>query len=229
MARFARVVVPGCAYHVTHRGNRRGEVFFRNEDRDVYRDLLLEYSGRFGLEIWAYCWMSNHVHLLVVAHRPDSLARAVGVSHRRYSWHVNRRQGWSGHLWANRFFSTPLDAPHLLHAVRYVELNPVRAGLADEPIDYPWSSARAHARGLVDPLLSPGRPFPGSIEDWSAWLRKGLEPEHLESLRVNTATGRPSGSPEFVLQLEKTLGRRLRPALRGPKPNSANSANSGTG
>jgi putative transposase len=215
MARFARVVVPGCAYHVTQRGNRRGEIFLRDEDRDVYRDLLGEYSRRFGLEVWAYCWMSNHVHLLVAAHRPDSLARAIGISHRRYSRYLNRRQGWTGHLWANRFFSTLLDAVHLLHAVRYVELNPVRAGLADDAAAYPWSSARAHARGLADPLLSPQRPFPGAIEDWSAWLRQGLEPEHLENLRMNTSTGRPSGSPEFVLELEKTLGRRLRPLAWG--------------
>lgn len=215
MARFGRVAAPGCAYHVTHRGNRRGDVFLREEDREVYRSRLLEYSERFGLEIWAYCWMSNHVHLLVSAQRPDSLARAIGNSHRSYAQYLNRCQNWSGHLWANRFYSTPLDSWHLFQAVRYVELNPVRVGLVSEAESYPWSSASAHTRGSHDPLLSPRRPFPGAIRDWSAWLRQGLEPEQIEILRTNTSTGRPSGSPEFVLELEKALGRRLRP--RSPR------------
>lgn len=218
MARVPRVAVPGCAYHVTHRGNRREDVFFRDEDRLVYRDLLIEYAGRYGLEVWAYCWMTNHVHLVVVGHRPDSLARTIGNGHRGYAQYLNRRQGWSGHLWSNRFHSTPLDAPSLWRAVRYVELNPVRAGLANEAADYPWSSARAHARAEADPLLAPGRPFPGAIGDWQAWLRGGLEAAHLEALRANTSTGRPTGSPDFVLQLEQRLGRRLRPRFRGPSP-----------
>jgi len=218
MARLPRIAVPGCAYHVTHRGNRREAVFFRDEDRSAYRDLLREYAARYELEIWAYCWMTNHVHLVVVGHRPDSLARAIGNAHRRYSRYINRRQGWSGHLWSNRFYSTPLDTPSLWRAVRYVELNPVRAGLVAEATDYPWSSARAHVRAEVDPLLSPHRPFPGAIGDWRTWLRCGLEAPHLETLRANTSSGRPTGSPEFVLRLEQQLGRRLRPRPRGPSP-----------
>lgn len=210
MARIARIVVPGCAYHVTHRGNRRGEIFPRDGDQDLYEALLREYAHRHELEIWAYCWMPNHVHLVVVAHRTDSLSRAIGVAHRRYSRSINRRNDWTGHLWANRFYSTPLDSAHLLLAVRYVELNPVRAGLTRTAEEYAWSSARAHTLGSVDTLLSARSPFPGAIGDWSAWLRQGLEDDELELLRERTRTGRPCGAPGFVRELEQRSGRRLR-------------------
>jgi putative transposase len=215
MARIARVVVPGCAYHVTHRGNRRGEIFLREGDRDLYRKLLQEYAARHELEVRAYCWMSNHVHLVVVGHRPDSLARTIGIAHRRYARILNRRNDWTGHLWANRFYSTLLDDLHLKHAVRYVELNPVRAGLTIAAEDYAWSSARSRILGIEDPLLSTRPPFAEAIDDWRAWLGQGVDVDLLETLRVHTATGRPCGSPEFVRALEKHLGRRLRPHTPG--------------
>jgi putative transposase len=159
--------------------------------------------------------MPNHVHLVVVAHRADSLSRAIGVAHRRYSRSVNRRNDWTGHLWANRFYSTPLDSAHLLLAVRYVELNPVRAGLTRTAEEYAWSSARAHTVGSVNALLSPRRPFPGAIGDWRAWLSQGLEDDELELLRERTSTGRPCGAPDFVRELEHRSGRRLRPCAPG--------------
>ena len=223
MARIARVVVPGCAYHVTHRGNRREDIFLRAEDRGVYRDRLIEYAERFALEIWAYCWMTNHVHLVVVAHRADSLARAIGNGHRSYARWINLRQGWSGHLWSNRFYSTALDGASLFRAVRYVELNPVRAALVTEAADYRWSSAAAHVRGEEDPVLSSGRPFPGPVGDWAEFLRCGLDPEHLDSLRANTRTGRPTGSPKFVRHVEETVGRHLGPFPRGRRPGNGKS------
>jgi putative transposase len=128
---------------------------------------------------------------------------------------VNRRNDWTGHLWANRFHSTLLDSAHLLRAARYVELNPVRAGLTKSAEDYPWSSARANVRGERDSLLSPRRPFPEAVGDWRAWLSQGIEDDELETLRVHTATGRPCGAPEFVRELERRLGRRLRPFATG--------------
>lgn len=216
MPRFARVVVPGCPHHITHRGNRKEPVFFEDSDRSLYRELLRDRATRYGLEVWAYCWMSNHVHLLVVGHRSESLARAIGTAHREYSRIVNRRRGWTGHLWANRFHSVPLTDRQMLFAARYVELNPVRAGLVDDPVEYPWSSARAHLLGSPDPLLSPHRPLPEVIGDWRSWLGMEVEPEELDVLRKATATGRPAGPEEFVRELERRLGRRLRPRRPGP-------------
>ena len=215
MARFARVIAPGCAYHVTHRGNRQGNVFLTHQDRVTYRRWLAEYCDRYAMEVWAYCLMTNHVHLLVVGHQPRSLANAIGRCHMRYARHLNRRMRWSGHLWANRFYSTPLDDAHLLHAARYIETNPLRAGLATHPAGYLWSSARAHCRGLHDPLLSASRPFPGLIKNWSEWLVQDSEPQVLDLLRANTKTGRPTGSTDFILRLELALERSLTPPKRG--------------
>ncbi len=164
------MVVPGHAHHITHRGNRRAEVFVTKADRDLYKAILTDYGARAGLEVWAYCLMSNHVHLLVVPRREDSLAKGVGLAHRHYAVTLNRRECWDGHFWANRFFSTPLDEQHLWTAARYIEQNPVRAGMVKAAWDYPWSSARSHVEGVGDTLLWPQRPFPGPVGDWAQWL-----------------------------------------------------------
>ena len=220
MARFARVVVTDFPHHLTHRGNRRDDVFFSREDRDVYRSWLLAYAARYKLEIWAYCLMTNHVHLLAVPRREDSIARAVGRAHMRHARRVNRLNSWTGHLWANRFYSTALDEAHLWAAVKYIELNPVRAGLVRRAENYSWSSAAAHARGTPDPLLHPGRPFPDAerVGDWSAWLAEGLERETMDKLRRDTNTGRPCGSEAFLKSLERRLKRVLIPKKAGRKP-----------
>ena len=218
MPRIARVVAPGLPYHVTHRGNRRGDVFFEPKDRHVYKTWLSEYAAKYDLEVWAYCLMGNHVHLLVVGHQPDSLSLTMGRTHGRYAQWQNRRYEWSGHFWANRFYSTPLDDRHLLAAVKYIELNPVRAGFVEMAEEYEWSSARPHAHGVADPLLSPLRPFPSLVGNWSRFLASGQEQEIIEELRLNTSTGRPTGSETFVAVLEARLDRRLRLKRRGPKP-----------
>ena len=220
MARLARVVVPGIPYHVTHRGNRRQDIFFSPADRQVYRAWLTEYGAEFGLEVWAYCLMSNHVHLLVVPRRGDSLARAIGQTHMRHARRINAAGGWSGHLWEHRFFSTALDDGHLWAAARYIERNPVRAGLVAQAEDYPWSSARGHVLGERDPLLSPCRPFPNEREvgDWAAWLAATPDERMEDVIRRNTRTGRPCGSESFVSGIGQLLGRVLTLQKRGRKP-----------
>ena len=215
MARLARVVLPDCSYHVTHRGNRCEDVFFTVDDRLRYLRLLREYAERYAMEVWAYCLMTNHVHLIVQPKRSDSLAKAIGNAHRHYSRAVNRRHEWTGHLWAGRFFSTPLDEAHLWLAVRYVELNPVRAGLVCDPTEYRWSSAAIHAGLASDTLLSSSRPFPGPIDGWRTWLAQGLAPKDYERIRLNTSRGRPSGSSEFVEWFEAKLSRTIRPRRAG--------------
>ena len=145
MPRLARVVVPGLPHHVTQRGNRRQQTFFCDEDYRSYLELMGQWCSAHQVEIWAYCLMPNHVHLIAVPQSADGLRRAVGEAHRRYTRSVNFREGWRGHLWQGRFASFVLDERYLLTAARYVELNPVRAGLISAPSRYPWSSAAAHA------------------------------------------------------------------------------------
>jgi putative transposase len=220
MARFARVVVPGCPHHITHRGNRRDPVFFSEEDRLEYLEILLEYSRQYALEILGYCLMTTHVHLIGIPEREESLGLAIGRAHMKYARHANRRQQWWGHLWANRFYSTPLDEAHCWQALKYVERNPVRAGLIDVPWEYPWSSARAHVLGIDDPLLT-HNPLAASFPfgaTWGACISAVDDSAFLARLRTNTNTGWPAGSAEFVATLEVRLDRRLTRQKAGRKP-----------
>lgn len=133
MARMARVIASGIPHHLTQRGNRRMETFFRDEDYEKYVSLLAEWCGKRGVAIWAYCLMPNHVHLIAVPETEDALRRGIGEAHRRYSRMINMREGWKGHLWQCRFSSFPMDEKYLLAAARYIEMNPVRAHLAETP------------------------------------------------------------------------------------------------
>ena len=221
MARLARVVVPGLPHHVTQRGNRRQQVFFEDADYRAYRDLLAEYCAKAETTVWAYCLMPNHVHLILVPSHPDGLRAALGEAHRRYSRRINRRQDWQGHLWQERFHSFPMDETWLLACARYVEQNPVRAGLVQEPQAWPWSSARAHLAGGDDDLVSVaalGRLVP----DWPGFLGSALNDKTLDHLRRHGRTGRPAGAEHFVEGLEHQLGRTLKPRPAGrPKKQPA--------
>ena len=216
MPRLARVVVPGLPHHVTQRGNRRQRTFFRDGDDREYLAILARWGKPFGIDVWAYCLMPNHVHLIVVPLMPDSLAVCIGEVHRRYTERINKRQGWKGYLWQGRFFSFPIDDWHLLAAVRYILLNPVRAGLVKKAEDWPYSSARAHLRGESDEVVNFG-PLEQRIEDWKAFLRAPESDSQREQLQLHSRTGRPLGSIGFVMNLERELGRPLLPRKPGPK------------
>jgi putative transposase len=217
MARLARVVVPGVAHHVTQRGNRRQETFFTEEDYAAYLALVGEWCGRCGVEVWAYCLMPTHVHLIAVPDSEDGLRRALGEAHRRYTRRINFREGWRGHLWQGRFASFALDQRYLLRAARYVELNPVRARLCRAPWRWRWSSAAAHVAGHDDGLVRVA-PLLKRVKDWREFLTEALEVDDAELLRRHERTGRPLGQPAFLDRIEKMLGRIVRPAQRGRKP-----------
>src|SRR5438105_2893425 len=125
MARIARVVAPYFPHHIIQRGNRRQKTFFNERDYHVYLSLMAEWTARLGVEIWAYCLMTNHVHLIAVPKNEMGLRTAIGEAHRRYTRHVNFREGWRGHLWQGRFASYPMEERYLLMAARYIEKNPV--------------------------------------------------------------------------------------------------------
>ena len=146
MARMARAVAPGMPHHITQRGNRRQQTFFNAEDSLANLDLMSTWCIKYQVEIWTYCLMPNHVHLIAVPTTTDGLARAIGEAHRRYTRRVNFREGWRGHLWQERFSSFVMDEQYLLACARYIELNPVRAGLVEKPDQWRWSSARPHVK-----------------------------------------------------------------------------------
>jgi len=217
MARLARLVIPGLPHHVTQRGNRRQQVFFSDDDYRAYIDLLAAYTQAAGVAVWAWCLMPDHVHLMLVPARADGLRAALGEAHRRYSRRVNFRAGWRGYLWQGRFASCPLDAAHTLAAARYIELNPVRAGLAARPEDWPWSSAAAHLGQGGDGLTEVAG-LAGAIGDWASFLAAGLDDAALAAIRGGERTGRPLGDAAFVADLEARTGRRLARQRPGPKP-----------
>lgn len=216
MPRVGRIVVPGVPHHITQRGNGRQDVFFSDDDRRVYLSLLTEYGARFGLGIVGYCLMSNHVHLVGIPAKADSLAKAVGRTHFRYTQYQHDTAGGSGHLWQNRFFSCSLDEPHCWAALRYLERNPVRAGLAGQPWDYPWSSASAHCLGWVDNRLDSTLWQKAWAPDrWRQWIGVEDDSEQLHHLRAHTHTGWPLGGDTFLAWLESLTGRRMRPLPEG--------------
>ena len=210
------MVAPGCPHHVTQRGNRRQQTFFRDADYHAYLDLMAEWCGRCGVEIWAYCLMPNHVHLIATPETAEGLRRAVGEAHRRYTRYVNRREDWRGYLWQGRFASFPMDEPHMLMAARYIELNPLRARLVGWAADYPWSSARAHLAGRDDRLVTVA-PLLGLVDDWAGFLGTDPDEAEAEMLRRHARSGRPLGGAPFVTALEARLERKLAPSKRGPK------------
>jgi putative transposase len=154
MARLARMVISGIPHHVTQRGNRREAIFFQDGDQEIYRDLLGEQTRKAGVEVWAYCLMPNHVHLILNPRQADGLGRAVGEAHRLYTNFTNGRGRWTGHLFQSRFASVAMDDAHLRSAVFYVSLNPVRARLMARAEDWRWSSVGAHLAGKDDELVT---------------------------------------------------------------------------
>jgi putative transposase len=171
--------------------------------------MLAHYSARYGLKIWAYCLMTNHVNLLAVPVRPESMAMAVGRTHMTYSREINSSHHWTGHLWANRYYSAPVHREGAPVVARYIELHPVRAESAASPEDYPWSSAAAHCLRNPDPVLDSGGELAPDPTAWRGWLQDGISDQETEDIRRSTATGTPLRSPAFVAELERTLGRRL--------------------
>ena len=216
MARLARVVAPGLPHHVTQRGNRRQKTFFGNGDYRAYIGLMAEWCARCGVEIWAYCLMPNHVHLIAVPTDENALGAAIGEAHRRYTRRVNLREDWRGHLWQGRFASFPMDEGHLLAAARYIELNPVRAKLAGNAKSYAWSSARAHLAAKDDDLVKVS-PLLEIAPDWAGLLSAGPAGEDWNQIRKHQHTGRPLGGEEFVDKLESALGRPLKKRKPGPR------------
>src|SRR3977135_937364 len=166
MARLARVVVPGHPHHVTQRGNGRVRTFFGDHDYALYRDLLAENCRAAGVEVWGWCLMPNHVHLILVPSDPDGLRRALSRVHRAYAGVIQARRKRTGHFWQGRFGAVAMDEEPLAAALRYVSLNPVRARLVERAQDWRWSSTSAHVRGKHDgvtalaPLRDPFSPLP---------------------------------------------------------------------
>jgi len=212
------MVLPGIPHHVTQRGNRRERTFFEEGDYALYLDLLAEAAGRHGVEIWSYCLMPNHVHIIVVPRDADALGRTFRHVHRHYTGYVNARLRVTGHLWQGRFSSVAMDEQHLHAAFRYVALNPVRAQLVARAEDWRWSSVQAHFAGEDDHVVRVA-PALERIGDFRVFLGEGFDEAFTyAALRKAETLGRPVGSAEGLKDMAEKTNLPLLPGKRGPKP-----------
>jgi putative transposase len=230
MARLARVVAVGVPHHVTQRGNARQFILGCDSDRGVYLDLLRQSFVLHGVDLIGYCLMSNHVHLVAVPHQADVLGLSLKNAHGRYAAYWNASHHSTGHVWQGRYYSCPLDEPHLWEALRYTELNPVRAAMVETAERWGWSSAAAHCgRSPEDGWLAMERwrrRWPDG--SWREYLDSGERESELVVIRRNTHTGRPLGGAEFVRALEKETKRLLALQKRGPKKKASREEHQGT-
>ncbi len=208
MPRQARVVAVDVPHHITHRGNNRQDVFLSDEDRRRYQQLLSLHLRACRVNLLGWCWMTNHVHMIAVPRREDSLSRLIRRVHSGYAQQFNRTRRRDGHLWRSRFYSCPLDPARLDAALLYVDLNPVRAGIKAEATAWRRSSARAHAGGRDDTGLLDWHVLEefGGCADWPARLAQGQGDQAADHIRTATQSGKPFGGKNFQRKIEADLG-----------------------
>jgi len=184
-------------------------VFFNDADRQFFLRRLAKRAKQYGIDVLAWCLMINHFHLIAIPRRRDSFALGLRALLGEYSLRINSKRGEArGHIWQSRFYSCALSERYLRMALRYVELNPVRANLVDDPEQYPWSSARSHL-GWVPPLgVGPAQGLCAPHE-WAAWLQAGASEDEEEQLRECTFSGRVFGTPRPQRGRPRKEGRSL--------------------
>lgn len=218
MPRQPRLVVPDLAVHVVHRGNNRAACFADRNDYLVYLSLMREATTKFGCAVHAYCLMGNHVHLLLTPATAQSCGLFMHRVAQGYAHYFNRKLSRTGTLWEGRFRSCVVESgSYVIACSRYIELNPVRAGLVTAPGNYPWSSYPVNSGSAVDPLVSI------HIEllavGTAAYVRmfdEALREETLSEIRLATSGGYPLGSHAFKTGLKAPKGRKLIRGRPGP-------------
>lgn len=223
MPRRARITLPNIPIHIIQRGNNRQACFFANEDYHFYLDWLTEHAGKTGCRIHAYVLMTNHVHLLISADKADSPGALMKALGQRYVQYINRTYRRSGTLWEGRFRSCPIqEEAYLLACQRYIELNPVRAGMVTHPAEYRWSSYRANAQGEADALLQPHPLYLAlgldAYERQAAYrelFRFELDPGLVDDIRRATNGNFALGNERFAAEASAMLGRRVAPGRSG--------------
>ncbi len=188
MPRVAREVVKDLPYHITQRGNHGQQVFVDDSDRRLYLSWIAKYGQKYGLTIFAYCLMSNHIHLLVVPKKTDALARTFHIINTMHARNINEKKQLKGRLWEERYYSCVLNERHLVAAAKYIERNPVRARLVNCPWDWGWSSAKAHVSNVkADIDLGDLYELLGmSKECWREYVMSEDNSEIVGEIRRNT-------------------------------------------
>lgn len=229
MPRRPRLMLPGVPVHIIQRGNNRQACFVADEDYGAYLNWLEEYAGKCGCHMHAYALMSNHVHLLLTSDSIDGAGQMMKVLGQRYVQYFNRTYQRSGTLWEGRFRSclTQEDG-YLLSCMRYIELNPVRAGMVAHPGEFRWSSYRANAQKEATPLISPhplylslGKDADARSTAYRELFRHELEPGLVDEIRKATNGNFALGDNRFAAEIGAALGRRVVPGKSGRPPGAA--------
>jgi putative transposase len=223
MPRLPRINIPGITFHVVQRGNDRHRTFFADDDYRSYLLSLRRISRRYETRVHAYALMSNHVHLLMTADRADGISLTMQLLGSTYTRRINNAHGRSGTLWEGRFKSSPIDSDfYCLACYRYIELNPVRAGLVAHPADYQWSSHRensgARALSIVEPhdsYLALSSNDKARFTCYRQLFDEQLPAAALSEFRTATSSGTPIGSDQFRQQIQDLSGVPVGPGLRG--------------
>jgi putative transposase len=217
MARLPRIIIPGVPHHVTQRGNGRQQTFFDKHDYALYRDLLKEHAAASGVAVWSWVLMPNHVHLILVPEEGDSLRACLSKVHRAYAGHIHAREQRTGHFWQGRFGAVAMDEAHLMAAIPYVALNPVRARLVDRARQWKWSSVHAHLDPAKGDGLTDTAPVLDRVGNFSGLLRAGEDEALSMAIRRAETVGRPLGDDAFMAHIEAMSGRDVRAGKRGPR------------
>lgn len=226
MARHRRFRLPGYPFHVTQRGHNRAPCFLDDSCRLVYEGLLARVSRDKGCAIHGYALMSNHVHLLVTGAEADSISAMMKAVNERYGQFFNKRFGRAGPVWQSRHWGNVVDSTeYLLTCLRYVESNPVRAGMVDDAAHYPWSSFRFSAHGAQLPLVTPhpaylalGETALARCEAYRSLFDLGVDPEMANRIRACLRSGLALGREAFCRDMEVRFGLPAHPRKSGPRP-----------
>jgi putative transposase len=216
MGRPLRPVADGLVYHAINRGNNRGRVFIAAVDYRAFVHALAQTQLRYPFRLYGYCLMSNHFHLLLGPAEGQSISRILQSLTVAHTWRYHRRHTSSGHVWQGRFKSPVIQTDeHALTVLRYIEGNPLRAGMVKDLADYPWSSYHCHALGQSNPLVEQlpcwnglGATEPARQAYWRTWIHTPLSERELTALRRSVVSGVPFGSSTWVEKAEKMLGLR---------------------
>jgi putative transposase len=223
MGRLPRAIDEGLTYHASNRGNNRGDVFTDDADRAAFLEALGRTRDRYPFRLLGYCLMSNHFHLRLRPEAGQSISRILQSLTVAHTWRHHQRHRSSGHVWQGRFKSSVIqDGEHLLLVLRYIEANPLRAGMVADPADYRWSSFPHHGLGRDDPLLSPfpewghlGRTEAERRRRWRAKVRATQRAGELTAVRDSLRSGRPLGEAGWVERIAERLRIDLQPRPRG--------------
>jgi len=215
--------LPGYAYHLVQRGNNRQACFFEQQNYRVYLQYMRDGLDQYGDRLHAYCLMTNHVHLLLTPKDKDSISKLMKVVCSRYAQYINKKYSRTGTLWSGRHKSSAVDSDtYLLKCYRYIELNPVTAGMVNQPQDYLWSSYHHNALGNTNSLISPhacyralGQSKCIRLPRYRALFKEALSAVDYDAIRRAAQRSMPLGSDKFLAQIETNLGRPLGYPKRG--------------